>query len=286
MKKIMSLILSLVMILSFTACGTKAEATWQEHYDLGLKYVNEAKYDEAVLAFTKALEIDPKQAPVYIALAEVYVRQENYTAAQETLDKAITEIGQTDELLAEKEKLDSNGEIPQMKYVPAPSVIPPQSSFAPTADAVPGVVRTERQDRDEELYTIMGYDANEHNICQYNHNKEDDSLDFCWIYTLNADGRWLRGDCYREGGNLWEYEIRTYDENGNEVRVDKYWDDGSLIYYWINTINENGYWVRSDNFNADGSLDYYEVHTYDADGRTTGYTKYNPSGSVAEVVEY
>jgi len=92
MKKLISLILSLVLVLSFTACGDKAGAGWQEHYDLGIKYVNEEKYEEAVLAFLKALEIDPTQQAVYIALAEVYARQGNYTAAQEILDKAIAEM--------------------------------------------------------------------------------------------------------------------------------------------------------------------------------------------------
>ena len=106
MKKIISIVLSLVMMLSFVGCGQKAVAGWQEQYDLGIKYVNEAKYEEAILAFTKALEIDPKQQPVYIAMADVYIRQGDYTAAQETLAKAETETGTSAELTQTKEKLE------------------------------------------------------------------------------------------------------------------------------------------------------------------------------------
>ena len=254
MKKIISLILSLVMILSFTACGTKAEAGWKEQYDLGIKYVNEAKYDEAILAFTKALEIDPKQAPVYISLAEVYVRQENYTAAQETLDKAITEIGQTDELLAEKDKLNDK-QIPQNNNS-GEGGIPPQYYPVFSADAVPGVVKTEGNDYNNDIY---GYDSVGRLICHYYYNTD---------------------------GSLGCYYIYTYDANDNRIREDQYDADGSLFFYYINTYNENGDFIRSDSYNADGILGAYYIYTYDADGVQTGYTRYNSDGSGAVVVEY
>ena len=261
MKKIISLILSLVMVLSFTACGTKAEATWQEHYDLGLKYVNEAKYEEAILAFTKALEIDPKQAPVYIALAEVYVRQENYTAAQETLDKAITEIGETEELRAEKAKL-TDGQLPQnnkgdtpRSHVPAPGGIPPQNSPASSADAVPGVVSTARSERGEGAYSILGIDAEGNTICQYDYNS-DGSLEICVIYT--------------------------YDTNGNEIRIDHYYSDGSPGFYYIFVYDANGNRIREDIYRGDGSLDHYWSYTYDASGNRTTTTTYNPDGTIME----
>ena len=283
MKKIISLILSLVMVLSFTACGTKAEATWQEHYDLGLKYVNEAKYDEAILAFTKALEIDPKQAPVYIALAEVYVRQENYTAAQETLDKAIAEIGQTDELLAEKENLNDK-QTPQ-NNTGAEGGIPPQAGPFPSADAVPGVVRTDRDDSDDGGYWIFGYNAEGYEICTYSYNA-DGSLDWYVINTYDANGNSIREDGYDADGRLDGYFICTCDANGNHIRQDEYDADGSLDWYWINAYDTNGNHIRQDIYKADGSLDNYKIYTYDANGKRTGYTRYNPDGSVDEVYEY
>lgn len=87
MKKLLSLLLSIIMILSLTACGTKAEASWQEQYDLGMKYVNETKYEEAILAFTKAIEIDPKLAPAYIELANIYIIQDSIEKAAEILNQ-------------------------------------------------------------------------------------------------------------------------------------------------------------------------------------------------------
>ena len=182
------------MMLSFTACGTKAEATWQEHYDLGLKYVNEAKYEEAILAFNKALEIDPKPAPVYIALAEVYVRQENYTAAQETLDKAITEIGETEELLAEKENLNDK-QTPQNNNISGEGEAPQPSAPASSAEEVPGVVRTERNDDGDGSYRIKGYDSQGYLICKYWYNA-DGSLGDYNIYVNDISGRVIKETWY------------------------------------------------------------------------------------------
>ena len=71
MKKLLSFILAVVLMVTSAGCSN-AEARWQEQYDLGIKFVNEAKYEEAILSFTKALEIDPKQPVVYIRLADAY----------------------------------------------------------------------------------------------------------------------------------------------------------------------------------------------------------------------
>lgn len=63
MKKIIHLILSLILIAGLCACGAK---TWQKQYDLGMRYLTEGSYEEAILAFTAAIEIDPKNADAYI----------------------------------------------------------------------------------------------------------------------------------------------------------------------------------------------------------------------------
>ena len=80
-SRLAALILCLALLL--TACAKPA--TWQEQYDLGLRYLEEGNYEEAILAFTAAIEIDPKQAPAYIGRGDAYVRsgetEENLTAA-------------------------------------------------------------------------------------------------------------------------------------------------------------------------------------------------------------
>lgn len=61
-----------VFMLLLGACG-QSELTWQEHYDLGMQYLMEGNYEEAILSFTVAIEIDPKLAKAYIGRGDAYV---------------------------------------------------------------------------------------------------------------------------------------------------------------------------------------------------------------------
>ena len=69
----------LFLTLMLTACGQQArqeetvqKPTWQEQYDLGVRYLSEGNYQEAIIAFTTAIEIDPKQAPAYVGRGDAY----------------------------------------------------------------------------------------------------------------------------------------------------------------------------------------------------------------------
>ena len=66
-----SCIMLLVSVLVLFA-GCKKKMTLHDYLDLGDKYLTEANYEEAIIAFTKAMEIDPKQAAAYEKRAEVY----------------------------------------------------------------------------------------------------------------------------------------------------------------------------------------------------------------------
>lgn len=76
---IMALILAVMMF--FTACKSKAERV-QEQLDLGQKYLTESNYTEAILAFTKAIEIDPESIPAYMGRAQAYRGTEQYEEAK------------------------------------------------------------------------------------------------------------------------------------------------------------------------------------------------------------
>ena len=57
-KSGMRKLILLVVLLCLSACGQSAESTWQEQYDLGVRYLSEGNYEEAIIAFTAAIEID------------------------------------------------------------------------------------------------------------------------------------------------------------------------------------------------------------------------------------
>ena len=91
MKRVFSLLLILALTLSLAACGNSNG--WQEQYDLGQKYLTEGNYEEAILAFTAAIEIDPKRAPAYVGRGRAYIAsgatEDNLAAAQADFETAI-----------------------------------------------------------------------------------------------------------------------------------------------------------------------------------------------------
>ena len=69
MKRFFYILLAALLLLTLAACSKAPEAEpadeapgWQAKYDLGVRYLSEGKYEEAILAFTAAIEIDPKNA--------------------------------------------------------------------------------------------------------------------------------------------------------------------------------------------------------------------------------
>lgn len=83
MKKLYAIIMLMLVILS--ACGQGAQTTWQEQYDLGVRYLSEGNYEEAIIAFTAAIEIDPKRPEAFIGRGDAYLADdaEKYYAVAE-----------------------------------------------------------------------------------------------------------------------------------------------------------------------------------------------------------
>lgn len=112
--KIQLLVAVLVLSAVLTACrseslaptATQSGTSWQEQYDLGLRYLSEGDYEAAILAFTAAIEIDPKRPESYISRGDTYYEQsllaEDDQSAQSLLEMARTDyehaldLGNTD----------------------------------------------------------------------------------------------------------------------------------------------------------------------------------------------
>ena len=71
MKRLRSILFDFILILLVAACS-KAPATWDEHYDLGMRYLTDGNYEEAILSFTAAIEIDAKRIEAYIGRGDAY----------------------------------------------------------------------------------------------------------------------------------------------------------------------------------------------------------------------
>lgn len=99
--------IALFFSVTFMSCGTPQSQissfvaqSWEEQYDLGMRYLQEGNYEEAIIAFTQAISIDAKQPAIYLAKAQAYealgMNQENYERALADYKKA-QELGSTEE---------------------------------------------------------------------------------------------------------------------------------------------------------------------------------------------
>ncbi len=99
MKRCVAVIsLFTVLLLAFSACKSTTETmdaslTWQEQYDLGARYLEEGNYEEAIIAFSAAIEIDPKRSEAYSALADAYIGAGDAEKAIEILERGYADAG-------------------------------------------------------------------------------------------------------------------------------------------------------------------------------------------------
>lgn len=88
---------ALLAVVLITGTGGKSdEALWQEQYDLGNRYLSEGKYEEAVIAFCAAIDIDPMRPEAYLGAVEAYKAQGDTQAAIDILEKGIRQTGDND----------------------------------------------------------------------------------------------------------------------------------------------------------------------------------------------
>ncbi len=140
MKRVIAVILAAALALSLCACakqGPQADAepsgapTWQEEYDLGVRYLSEGDYEQAIIAFTAAIEIDPKRAEAYLGLSDAYTGAGDPDAARRALEDGLAATDDP-ELQARLAALAEPGGEPEPDGEPEASGTP-ETSGAPTA---------------------------------------------------------------------------------------------------------------------------------------------------------
>ncbi len=108
MKKSMRIVMALLLMCCLTcttvACGgcngsetgQQGEMTWQGQYDLGIRLLNEGDYENAILAFQAAIQIDPKRVDAYIGMADVYLAMNDPQAAVDALSQGWNAVSDSD----------------------------------------------------------------------------------------------------------------------------------------------------------------------------------------------
>lgn len=76
----------------FLLAGIVRKTRFEHHRKAGIRYLEEMEYEEAVIAFTAAIRIEPKKMDVYLSLADAYVELDEKAKADQVLDTAFMVI--------------------------------------------------------------------------------------------------------------------------------------------------------------------------------------------------
>ncbi len=88
---IISIVVSLIYIKS-------PQQRLKKQLSLGETYLSELKFNDAILAFEAAIEIDSKCEQAYAGIIRAYIGLEDYESASKELDRAVKAVGETDSL--------------------------------------------------------------------------------------------------------------------------------------------------------------------------------------------
>ena len=258
MKKICRICLLLALLLGLTSCGKSTEAKWQEQYDLGMKYVSEGNYEEAIIAFTAAIEIDPKSADAYLALADIYEAQGDTESLQAILEQGLEAAG--DARL--QERLEEQNS-PRTERIDQED-----GSYLIWEELENGGMRIYHYDADGTLYAVTENDADRVQIYSASYN-EDGSLNVeSWYDPETNTGK---VQYYGEDGQPYSYELEEYYEPGRMRSSESYSIDGSFSGRKVWEYAEDGSYVISD-YNSDNEL--YRQQYFDADRNLTDTVEY------------
>lgn len=256
MKKALTLLLILMLLL--VGCDKTAAGgmTWQEQYDLGVRYLSEGNYKEAIIAFTAAIEIDPKQERAYIGLVEAYVAVGDTEMAGEVLKKAMQAIGETETLIAAGQKAG----------------IGPHSS-------------TERVDMGGGRYRIDEFDANRKIVRRTIYNANGTQIRST-VYERDRNGSATRHVYYDAQGTLTGYSIPEHYDN--ELRCTLYDATGTLTGYTVDKWDDDGKATYYAEYDSDKRMIADEKIEYDDQGKQirSTVTTYNRDGTVQSVDTY
>lgn len=310
MKKILTLLLACALILSLAACGQKAP-TWQEQYDLGIRYLTDGNYEEAIIAFTAAIEIDPKKAEAYIGRGDAYIgsgeTDENLTAAMADYEKAVEadetnaaaylgladvyiRMGEYDKAMEIlKTGLEKSGNDPSIADKIAEME---QGSFVDSSNRVR---RNNDYNMDNQLtsYTLYEYDTLGRRCGWENWSYEDHDSDngymlldtpyldnYC-IVTFNSQNLPEKNQFYKADGVPDSYDTFVYNEKGLKTEQYRYKPEGELDCYFLYYYNDLGQRIKYEGYHADGSMYGYWISEYDANGNFVKETHYDQDGKAS-----
>ena len=270
-----------VLVFVLAACSQSSE--WQEQYDLGVRYLSDGNYEEAIIAFTAAIEIEPKLAEAYIGLANTYLAMGEEDLAYNAIIDGINACedepqifddyinknfdGKSYKINAEMTKLLRNG---ILAIDNVPNVV----------DYIGGYRGIVIGDTMESVLEKLGFGSG-HNFSAAYINVEDDPRDSTFEYC-NVPVRILSGPLSGDNA-VPDIEVVFYDEEGEEIYVFIYIFEDQVhlteIVYWdmlndidVVEVSDGEHIIINKYYEASGDLVKREEYR---DGELVDFSEYD-----------
>lgn len=270
MKQLMAGFLSLVMLLTLCGCGKKdGGSTWQEQYDLGVRYLSEGNYEEAIIAFTAVIEIDPKNIDSFLGRASAYIgsgeTEENLTAALVDYQSVV----ELDDTRADAYLGMADVYIRQGEYENAIEIL--KIGLEKTKDS------QSIADKLSELESGNISDSSGKVRCMSTYGTNGDLI-WYHAYTYDEQGRVSSVTSYDNSGaqtGRVDISYNTYDEPTADIRYSNETGEVTKTEYEYDTSGRKS---RALFYAIDGKLDYYDIYQYDNQGRLIREDEYGQDG--------
>lgn len=276
MRQICSVLLTISMVFSLTACSSDS-STWQEQYDLGIRYLSEGNYEEAIIAFTAAIEIDPKEVPAYVGRGDAYIgsgkTEDNLTAAKVDYEMAIeldetcaeAYIGLADVYIAQGSPEKASEILNQ-----AIEVVGETGALATVLERLEEYMRDVSDENDEELSSADAFQPLDGYPKEERHDMDDGSY---IKVSYNQFGERIEQTIYNADGTVQSSEQCEYNENGR-LLYDTHQQYGDIDYISTRYYDhmqrlESQERITVDNTNSgQNSFSHTETYTYSYQDQT------------------
>lgn len=261
MKRIFALLLVLCLL-----CGCGAPAGWKEQYDLGMRYLSEQNYEEAIAAFNEAIRIDPHRTEAYLGMADVLAAMGENEMARELLERYLAENGENEAIRQKLEEV-------KKAETPAPSPTPTAEPAVDLRAAWDGYLATSGQP--EAFFLPADYDGDgTEEAFGITGNYDEDSMlyDTVTICFVASDGTVTPvRSTRRDGSPLYGY-LHTRDDQPNLLET-----DGVKFLCWEISAGGSGsltvlFGVRDGQAYEPSVSDQYMEFNRSIDGDITGLT--------------
>lgn len=317
-----AVLLLLLLALLLVGLPAKRRMDWNRQYDLGVRCLNEARYSEALLAFTGAIQIDARRPEAYLGAADACLGLSDTGGARDFLEQGLQNCGEDDSLqqrLEELENSDLSSETEDTPLSPAGTiqVISRNSEGEPLSGEERIYDETGRQtglvllDGAGEETARLDFLYDEQGRCTQSGEVSEVTGELLRRVSVYGDGEQPeRQELYQQDGSLLEQILFQYDEQGNLVREERQSAQGQTtsvqVYEWqqgrlttkINygsggictgsvqySYNEDGFLIREDRLSGAGGPLGGTLYERNADGLCLKMTYLDPGGAATLWVE-